>query len=189
MLPAQAQQAGYAPGFAMGATPGFVNMAGAPNPYIQQQQNFAAPQAQSLAYQPQKEALQNFQDNTAGFEATESKALSPYEQQEMALKESRMLQELEDMKKHRENDESYRHSDQSTPYDAQQGYASEQRKGKFKKAFGRMGSALRTTAHVAAPAGMAVGSIFLMKAVLGPTSFVPMMAPNGATVMVPVQGR
>lgn len=199
MLPASAQQAGFTPGYvgspgypappaygapqgygqaapgyapAMGATPGFVQpaagAAGSADPY----------------YQP------NMQAQTQGFDATEGNALSPYEQQELALKESRMLQELDDMKRRREMDESYRNADQSSPADFQQGVAArEHGSGRLRKAMGKMGTALRSTAQIAAPAGMAVGSIFLMKAVLGSSGYMPMTNAFGQTVMVPVQGR
>lgn len=120
-----------------------------------------------------------------GYTQSNQQALSPYEQQELALKESRMLQELEDMKAKRENHQGFRHSNGSN---FESGYVAKNNgsKGKFKKTLGKLGSLVKRTAVAAAPAGAAVGTMFAMRAAFGPpATFMPVATPGG-TAFIPV---
>ena len=111
---------------------------------------------------------------------TTSSTMSPYEQQELALKEAKMIRELESMKESREMTESFRQSadsDGARPSSIQEeGYLAETgKRGKFRRTIGGVGSAFKNTARVAGPTaaslGTSVGTFFLMRAILGPTTY------------------
>ncbi|MEZ4536562.1 MAG: hypothetical protein R3D26_16420 [Cyanobacteriota/Melainabacteria group bacterium] len=75
--------------------------------------------------------------------------MSPYEQQELALKEAKMIRELESMKESREMTESFRQSADTdrdrTSSIQEEGYLAETgKKGKFRRTFGGVGSAFKT---------------------------------------------
>lgn len=110
------------------------------------------------------------------YQTTTSSSLSPYEQQEMALKEAKMIRELESMKQSSERQESFRRNDYNPGTGVssltERGYAEETGKsGKYKKALNGMGSALKSGARAALPLGTSVGTFFLMRAALGPTTY------------------
>ena len=111
---------------------------------------------------------------------TTSSTMSPYEQQELALKEAKMIRELESMKESREMTESFRQSADTdrdrTSSIQEEGYLAETgKKGKFRRTFGGVGSAFKNTARVAGPTaaslGSSVGTFFLMRAILGPPTY------------------
>lgn len=106
----------------------------------------------------------------------ETNTLSPYEQQELALKEAKMIRELESMEKSREMSESFRQSD--SPSLIERGYVQETasgKRGRFRKLVGGVGNAFKNGARVAAPAaaslGTSVGTFFIMRAALGPPTY------------------
>lgn len=111
---------------------------------------------------------------------TTSSTMSPYEQQELALKEAKMIRELESMKESREMTESFRQSADAdrarTSSIQEEGYLAESgKKGKLRRTFGGVGSAFKNTARVAGPTaaslGSSVGTFFLMRAILGPPTY------------------
>ena len=151
-------------------------------PPMQPMQSMQAPPIQPI--QPMQ-PMQQMQAKRASavdqdqYETTSS-TMSPYEQQELALKEAKMIRELESMKESREMTESFRQSADAdrarTSSIQEEGYLAETgKKGKFRRTFGGVGSAFKNTARVAGPTaaslGSSVGTFFLMRAILGPPTY------------------
>lgn len=119
---------------------------------------------------PQDEdaALNNDPDS---YNTTSSNSMSPYEQQELALKEAKMLQQLEDMKHSRDNSESFRKMGQGASGNlTERGYvAKSASRGGLGGAIRGLGSALKSGARVAGPAatsiGASVGTFFLIRSI------------------------
>lgn len=138
---------------------------------------------------------QSSQPQQASYRSSKSSSLSPYEQQELAIKESKMLQELEAMKASKEQKQGFRHSNDNSFSQndgiVENGYVNKasKGKGKFRRAMGKLGSFVKQGAVAAAPAGAAVGTMFIMRAAFGPpATFMPVATPGG-TAFIPVQGR
>ena len=95
--------------------------------------------------------------------------MSPYEQQELALKEAKMLQQLEDMQQSQEKSESFRNmAGASTGNVTERGYVSKSAKrGGIGGAVRGFGSALKSGARIAGPAatslGASVGTFFIIR--------------------------
>ncbi len=144
--------------------------------YLPPMQSMQAPPMQPMQPMQERRASSIDQDQNE----TTSSTMSPYEQQELALKEAKMIRELESMKESREMSESFRQSADTDGTRSssiqEEGYLAETgKKGKFRRTFGCVGSAFKNTARVAGPTaaslGTSVGSFFLMRAILGPPTY------------------
>lgn len=114
-----------------------------------------------------------------GYHTSNLNTKSPYEQQELALQEARMLQELQELKQGKV-------TASSSSGDFERGQVSGSKRGKFAKAIGKVGSFVRKGAVAAAPAGAAVGTLFIMRAAFGPpATFMPVATPTG-TAFIPM---
>lgn len=108
-----------------------------------------------------------------------TKSPSPYEQQELAIREAKMLQELQELKQRKDTDGGMRGA-------FEEGRVSKSKRGKFARAMGKVGSLVKKGAVAAAPAGAAVGTLFIMRAAFGPpATFMPVATPTG-TAFVPM---
>lgn len=198
-LPVSAQQMTGQSGFVpINQVSGLTNFSQAPIPAQQAYgQPMGQPQFNPMAQQQQP---QNFLPNSVapmanqmptnqGYSQSNLNALSPYEQQELALKESRMLQELEALKNRGEHNQGFRANESGF---IEQGYAEKTKRsggGGFKKAVGKLGRFVAKTTEIAAPAGAYVGSMFIMRAAFGPpAAFMPVATPGG-TAFIPVRSR
>lgn len=99
-----------------------------------------------------------------------ARSISAYEQQEAALHDSQMMQQVEDMKRQKESDESFRNDvlgqfDKEKNSGINNGFNGNQ--GKIKGSVKKVGSALKTGMRIAAPTASAVGTIFLFRAMMG----------------------
>lgn len=157
-------------------------------PPMQPMQSMQAPPIQPMQPMQPMQSMQPMQQMQAKrasavdqdqYETTSS-TMSPYEQQELALKEAKMIRELESMKESREMTESFRQSADAdrarTSSIQEEGYLAESgKKGKLRRTFGGVGSAFKNTARVAGPTaaslGSSVGTFFLMRAILGPPTY------------------
>lgn len=120
-----------------------------------------APVNQNQFIQNQKPANQN------NYNTTSSNSMSPYEQQELALKEARMLQDLENMKESREKSESFRNLGEDAQ-NMERGYVSKSNNpGRIGGAVRGFGNALKRGAQIAGPAatslGASVGTFFIIR--------------------------
>jgi len=148
-------------------------------PPMQPMQSMQAQPMQPVQQMPPIQAKRASGVDQDHYETTSS-TMSPYEQQELALKEAKMIRELESMKESREMTESFRQSADAdrarTSSIQEEGYLAETgKKGKFRRTFGGVGSAFKNTARVAGPTaaslGSSVGTFFLMRAILGPPTY------------------
>jgi hypothetical protein len=98
-------------------------------------------------------------------------ALTPYEQQEAALRESQMMQQLEDIKQQKEMEESFRRNVLADfDNDNQSGAAGSGFNGDRNSSGGtrgKVGSALKTGWRMAAPTASYVGTFFILRAITG----------------------
>lgn len=119
-----------------------------------------------------------------GFPQTSSQGMSAYEKQELALQESKMMQQLEDLKQRKESDQGYKLSGElDESFDEDNGSDSSGNGGaKVRGMFGKMGRMVKTSMRYAGPAAGTVGSYFLLRAAFQNSS---MMIPAGSTIIVP----
>lgn len=125
--------------------------------------------------------------------------MSPYDQQEQAIEESRMMSQLEELKQKRENDESFRTlSGQADEKQARKmakfdkqfdpnsggGGGGNGGPGMFKGLASGMGKVVRGTMGVALPAGAMAGQYFLLKSAMGGGGGRMMMMPPGSAIMM-----
>ncbi len=98
-------------------------------------------------------------------------SMSAYERQQLALQESKMMQQLEELKQRKEMEESFRLSGE---LDENDGKVDDQEdgNGKSKAAMKGIGKLARGGMKLAVPAAGFVGSYFLMRAAMGNSSFV-----------------
>lgn len=176
-MPAEAQQAYGQRGFMP------INQANVPglsvgglNQFQPQVQNFTTGANNSFG----QNSMAN--SNNQGYTTSDLNTKSPYEQQELALQEAKMLQELQEIKSKKDKEHGFSR-------DFEQGAVSKSKKGKFMSAMGKMGTLVKKGAEVAAPAGAAVGTLFIMRAAFGPpATFMPIATPTG-TAFIPISGR
>ena len=143
-------------------------------PPIQQRQPI--PAVQSMQPMQPMQPQQPFTQAPDSSYSQNASNLSPYEQQELALKEAKMVRELESMEKSREMSESFRQSDSPDNSLMERGYVQESsynggKTGGIRKIFGGVGNAFKSGARVAAPAAASVGTFFIMRAALGQSSY------------------
>ena len=196
-LPASAQQAygqqGFVPLNQMGGVPGSVPGMVNGGAYNNSQGQFQpVPQGGFMANSMQGGQgfvpMQNFNtsqsimDGSQGYSTSSLDTRSPYEQQEHALQEAKMLQELQELKQKKETEQGFRGG-------VEEGIVSKSSKkerGKLSRAMGKMGTIVRRGAEAAAPAGAAVGTLFIMRAAFGPpATFMPVATPTG-TAFIPM---
>ena len=170
---------GYQPVQAM---PMQQNMGYQPSPYVPVQQNMgyqynavipAQPVTQYYQENSQPAGNQNFVSNPAQSGGndyqSETSSPSPYEQQELALKESKMLRELENIKHSRDDSETFRQLDnfgfgEEGGQTSQQGYVSKSTSsGRIAGTLRGVGSIFKSGVRTLAPAATTVGTYFIIR--------------------------
>lgn len=129
---------------------------------------------------PQQQALSAAtQGNLSALQTPNPSSMSPYDQQEQAIEESRMMSQLEELKQKREDEESFRtlsgQADEKqgrkmAKFDKQfdnNGGGGNGGPGIFKGVASGMGKVVRGTMGVALPAGAIAGQYFLLKSAMG----------------------
>jgi hypothetical protein len=128
---------------------------------------------------PQQAMSAATQGNLSPLQSPNLSSMSPYDQQEQALEETKMMSQLEELKQKRENDESFR------TLSGQADEKQARKMAKFDKSFDNgggggnggpgmikglasgMGKVVRGTMGVALPAGAIAGQYFLLKSAMG----------------------
>jgi hypothetical protein len=105
--------------------------------------------------------------------------LSPYQQQEMALEQAQMAQQLEDLKQRHELDESFRNQGEFNDNGKFSDDPAPAKKSKVKGVANSLGKLVKESAKYAAPVGGAVGSFFILRAALGSNPVMVMPAGGG----------
>lgn len=96
--------------------------------------------------------------------------LTPYERQEAALQESKMVEQLEDVKQQREMEESFRHSVLAEFDDGKKGTTSSGFNGDQSKVKGgvkKAGGAVKTGMRWCAPTASYIGTFFILRGITG----------------------
>lgn len=200
--PAFCKDAGYqdyllqVPGF----NEGEVNCAAQPanqyyNPAEQQQQSqynqivspTQVPQYGAQGYdsmggsQQQNFGMQQQSFGTQSFEPMPGQKLSAYQQQEMALHQSQMTEQLEDANNQKQLEESFRMSGE---FNDKSSDPSSGKKNKAKGVGSSMGRMLKGGLRYATPAAGTVASVFLLRAAFG-GSMVAMPMMGGGMMIAP----
>lgn len=135
------------------------------------------------------------QGNLSQLQTPSLSSMSPYEQQEQAIEESRMLSQLEEMKQKREIDESTTLSGQADEKQARKMAKFDKQfnsnnggggggSGMIKGVASGMGKVVRGTMGIALPAGAMAGQYFLLRSAMGGGGRMMMMPPGSAIMMM-----
>ena len=176
------QNMGYQP---MPVVPMQQNMGYQPMPVVPMQQNMGYQQSVGIPAQPVTQYYRGGQMNQPSLnqipagniaqqqtsQSRVSTSPSPYEQQELALKESKMLQELENIKKSQGDAETYRKLDNfgfgsdsgNGSVAMEKGYVSKSSNSKFGRTLQGVGSVFKSGVRTLAPAATTVGTYFLIR--------------------------
>jgi hypothetical protein len=115
---------------------------------------------------------------------SQTQSPSPYQQQEAALEQAQMAQQMEDVKQRKEVDDSFHMSsefnDKQSKHDS---VYDSSKKNKAKTVASGLGRLVKGSMRYAAPAAGTVGSVFLLRAAFGGNMMV--MPMGGGMMMVP----
>lgn len=133
----------------------------------------------NAAGSPQQAFSAASQGNLSSLQTPSLSQMSPYDQQEQALEESKMMSQLEELKQKRENEESFRtlngqadekEARKMAKFDSKfdgSGGGGGNGPGMIKGVASGMGRIVRGTMGVALPAGAIAGQYFLLKSAMG----------------------
>jgi len=153
---------------------------------MQQQQQFGQPQFNQMVTPTQVP----YQQNNQNYQQYNNNAMSPYQQQEQALEQSQMAQQMEEVKQRKEVDDSYHvtsefndHSGGAAINDSNRGPG--KTKAATKAVAGGVGKLMKGSMRYVGPAAGTVGSFFLLRAAFGGGNGMMVMPMGGGMMMMP----